>query len=314
MAKHSALWLSTLRFLNKETKDIRSVRHIGIKIYSFLIRGNIFLPPPRILLNGPPKSGTHLLSDCLALMPKMMFSGRHFALSEYVMPPYMPWDIQSVNLASELLLDIGRLERVIKETRQGMFITCHAQYQPDFAGLLKKLDTKHVLILRDPRDLVVSHTFFVIREKWHPHHHFYTEEPNAHDKGIMATICGFKRSESVSRPLSHIGEFYDGFLRWSEDESVLVCRFEDLVGARGGGDDQRQLKEIVRLAEFIQRPLTLDQAKVLAQMMYSKKSMTYRKGAIGDWKNYFTDHHKHVFKELAGNLLIKLGYEQDMSW
>ena len=41
----------------------------------------------------------------------------------------------------------------------------------------------------------------------------------------------------------------------------------------------------------------------------------YRKGIIGDWKNYFTDRDKDQFKASeAGRLLIELGYEKDNDW
>ena len=40
----------------------------------------------------------------------------------------------------------------------------------------------------------------------------------------------------------------------------------------------------------------------------------YRKGIAGDWKNVFTGRDRQVFKEAAGDLLIKLGYEKDNDW
>ena len=40
----------------------------------------------------------------------------------------------------------------------------------------------------------------------------------------------------------------------------------------------------------------------------------YRKGIAGDWKNYFTEEDRRVFKEEAGELLIRLGYENDEGW
>lgn len=39
-----------------------------------------------------------------------------------------------------------------------------------------------------------------------------------------------------------------------------------------------------------------------------------RKGIAGDWKNVFTEEDKRVFKEAAGGLLIRLGYEKDYDW
>jgi hypothetical protein len=40
----------------------------------------------------------------------------------------------------------------------------------------------------------------------------------------------------------------------------------------------------------------------------------YRKGIAGDWKNHFSEEDKRVFKEEAGELLIRLGYEDDLDW
>ena len=40
----------------------------------------------------------------------------------------------------------------------------------------------------------------------------------------------------------------------------------------------------------------------------------YRKGVAGDWANHFTSEHVAVFKERYGNLLVRLGYEEDYDW
>jgi len=43
-------------------------------------------------------------------------------------------------------------------------------------------------------------------------------------------------------------------------------------------------------------------------------SSFFRKGVAGDWRNTFTEEDRRVFKEVAGDLLIKLGYEKDRDW
>lgn len=40
----------------------------------------------------------------------------------------------------------------------------------------------------------------------------------------------------------------------------------------------------------------------------------YRKGVAGDWRNYLTGENKELFKDQWGQLLIDLGYEDDLSW
>ncbi|MGI9122546.1 MAG: sulfotransferase domain-containing protein, partial [Rubrobacter sp.] len=43
-------------------------------------------------------------------------------------------------------------------------------------------------------------------------------------------------------------------------------------------------------------------------------SSFYRKGIAGDWKNLFDEIDRQVYKEEAGELLIRLGYEKDGGW
>jgi len=43
-------------------------------------------------------------------------------------------------------------------------------------------------------------------------------------------------------------------------------------------------------------------------------SSFYRKGVSGDWKELFNERDKQVYKEEAGELLIRLGYEKDGGW
>jgi hypothetical protein len=45
-----------------------------------------------------------------------------------------------------------------------------------------------------------------------------------------------------------------------------------------------------------------------------RKSHTFRSGKTGGWKQHFTDEHKSLFKDVAGDLLVKLGYEENNDW
>ena len=38
------------------------------------------------------------------------------------------------------------------------------------------------------------------------------------------------------------------------------------------------------------------------------------KGKAGNWRNMFTAHDRQVFKEIAGEVLVKWNYEQDNHW
>lgn len=306
----SSRWLELVRLANKKTRNSRLLRRAGILGYTTAVRANVFLPPPRVLLNGPGKSGTHLLSDCLSLMPRMMFSGRHFALpdffsdaSAYAAGPSGVWPS----------LQTARLEKLLRRCPRGMFVTAHARFHPEFSEMVDGLGFKHVLLLRDPRDIAVSHSFYMLQDTLHQHHDHYARTLRSDEERLMASIRGFQKSE-VAGPLPPIGGSFGAYLPWLDEPSTLVVRFEDMIGSHGGGGEERQLEEIERIAGFVERPLSREQSSEIARKMYGKGSLTFRKGRAGDWRNHFTEAHKRAFKETAGDLLVKLGYEEDLNW
>jgi hypothetical protein len=243
----------------------------------------------------------------------MMFSGRHFALSEFLAHSKhrnVHFDLSKPPPA----LDEPRLRRFLGGCPQGMFVTAHARFHPVLRDLIGELRFRQILVLRDPRDVVVSGMFFQKREPWLLHHKYYTEALESDEERIMATIRGFGLDVATDHPRASIREIFEGYIPWLDDPSTLVVRFEDLVGPRGGGVSEKQLDEIKRIGDFVERPLSRERAQRIAQKMYSKGSLTYRKGIVGDWRNHFTEDHQRVFKEVAGDILIRLGYEKDTDW
>jgi hypothetical protein len=195
-----------------------------------------------------------------------------------------------------------------------MFVTAHARFHPVLSELLDELRFKPILLLRDPRDIVVSHAFYMVQNTLHKHHGYYTGTLKSDEERLMASILGHGGEEDAENPLPSIGQIIGRYLPWLKDPSTLVVRFEDLIGAQGGGDDEKQLAEIERIGRFVERPLSQDQARQIARKMYGKGSLTFRKGRVGDWQNHFTEAHKRAFAEVAGDLLAELGYESDMDW
>jgi hypothetical protein len=51
--------------------------------------------------------------------------------------------------------------------------------------------------------------------------------------------------------------------------------------------------------------------QIIRRHIDPKKSGTYRKGVPGGWREYFTEENLAVFNREAGDLLQRLGYEQD---
>lgn len=101
-------------------------------------------------------------------------------------------------------------------------------------------------------------------------------------------------------------------------DSYTEVRYEDLL--------ERPHEEVGELARFLGADASeeaIEQAVSSASFEKSTKgrergqedtSSFFRKGIAGDWKNYFTERDKQIFKEEAGDLLIRLGYEEDYDW
>src|ERR671910_816836 len=82
---------------------------------------------------------------------------------------------------------------------------------------------------------------------------------------------------------------------------------EKLLGFLGVDTDERLVEHCVSSASFEK----LSRGRQRGQ---EDPSSFYRKGVAGDWRNYFSEEDRRVFKEEAGELLIRLGYEEDLDW
>jgi len=252
---------------------------------------------PALLSISFPKSGTHLLDQILLGFSRIApFSRRlHSFYAEYEgesgrkrgseqavrwLDSLSPLDITSAHL-------FARTE-IIRLVTTPAFV-------PYF-------------IYRDPRDVVVSHVFYVTDiEPNHVHHAYYQSLPDF-DARLKVSILG--RPESNAEFPDIAGRF-EPYLGWLDQPSVMKIHFEDLVHNRAG--------TLIRIIDhFLARvPLQADRDLILESLEKSinpNKSPTFRSGKTGEWRKHFTDEHKRIFKEVAGDLLIKLGFETDKNW
>jgi hypothetical protein len=101
------------------------------------------------------------------------------------------------------------------------------------------------------------------------------------------------------------------YLGWLDQASVLKIHFEELINDRAAA-----LNRIID--HFLARvPLQTSRQSILESLESSidpSRSPTFRSGKTGEWKKYFTKENKHRFKNVAGDLLVKLGYEKNNDW
>ena len=283
---------------------IRTTRNRGLQTLARVARSG---RPPRVLVNSYPKAGTHLVTQLLDDLPQMRFTGWHIVPDDFTAGGGRPPS------AGEMpALDWERVTTVLRRIKPGQYLTAHFSAYPRFLELLQQLEYRTVFVYRDPRDLAVSMAMYVARLSRHEHHRRYSMMDSDAAR-LLATIIGFEPS-AHERGLRPIGEQLRNYLGWlGATDDVLCCRFEELVGARGGGTDQAQVSAIRDIAAHVGRPLAKPEATEIAARAWSSGSVTFRRGVAGDWANRFDAHHAAAFAAQGGeDLLREYGYESGL--
>jgi sulfotransferase family protein len=279
-------------------------RRAAVPAYRAVARVAVFLPGPRVFANSFPKAGTHLLSTLLGELPRMMFSGVHRSEGDYV-------DGEARRDGSNL--DWARLRRTLERVNKGQYATGHFPYVPGLPELLDELGYRSLVMIRDPRDVVVSAQHYVQEMSGHDLHRRFSERYTTADERIAATITGFDADE-YGRGQASIGDRLERFVPWLTTPGVRVVRFEDLIGAAGGGSREAQERAVADIARHAGRELDPARVAAIADRVWSDRSSTFRQGRAGGWRERLTPEHVRLFKEHAGRALIELGYESDLDW
>lgn len=252
---------------------------------------------PVLLAISFPKSGTHLLDQILLGFNRVApFSRRlHSFYAEYE-------GESGRKRAPEVAL--GWLDSL----RPGDVASAHLFARPEALARVGSPAFVPYFIYRDPRDVVVSHAFYVTAmEPDHVHHAYYNSLPDL-DARLEASITGRPEAE-VEFP--DIAGRFAPYMGWLEQPAVMAIHFEDLVHDRTGALERISGHFLARVP--LQTPLEA-LLESLEASIDPGKSPTFRSGKTGEWRKYFTDEHKRIFKEVAGDLLIQLGYERDYAW
>jgi hypothetical protein len=254
-----------------------------------------------------PKSGTHLLDQILLGFSKVApFARRlHSFFAGY-------------EGESGVKRSLGETLAWVDSLHRLDIASAHLFAWPEVVERIKQPLFVPYFIFRDPRDVAVSHVFYVTdMEPNHVHHAYYRSLPDFNAR-LSASILG-RSDPSVAAQAADV-EFPDlagrfaPYLNWLDQPSVLKIHFEDLVN-----DRPRALNLIIDhlLSRIGESALPTSRDVILASLEASinpARSPTYRSGKTGEWRKYFTAEHKRIFKDVAGDLLLKLGYEQDDNW
>jgi hypothetical protein len=259
-------------------------------------RRSSFTGVPVVFGNAMPKSGSKLLMQILHGMT-------HLApLVESSTGPIRTITVDGrTRSQQEILQDLLRL-------KPGDVSLGYLHATPVNQTYLTRPDWTSYFIYRDPRDLLVSHIFYAVdMNPRHGMHAYYL--PLSMEERLRTAIQGIHQ-ENLNLP--DVRTRYERVLGWLDCPPVMPIRFDQLVQER-----ETMLEAILQHFEAAGGQLAVERSRAIGTLldaMDPKKSPTFRKGQSGGWREHFSEQNKLLFKEVAGDLLIRLGYEKDDNW
>jgi hypothetical protein len=238
---------------------------------------------PPVLLVSIPKSGTHLLERALCLHP-LLFRKVAPTLSRRSID--QKW---------------GGVEGLAQRLQPGQVAVSHLRYVDGDAEVLARRGVKTLFMIRNPRDLLVSLVHYNVDREDIRVHGLYANLPDQKER-LRPAIVGdpANRIPSIGRRL----ELYRGWL----DSGALVVRFEDLVGASGGGDHDTQLDTLRSIFRHLEVPTDERLLHEIRAKVFSTASPTFRKGSIGQSKQAFDEELEALYRQQAGEVVGAYGY------
>lgn len=247
--------------------------------------------------NSKPKSGSHLLLQILNGFIQIM--------------PYKYVAADPVRTITkegrrkrndEILAELNSIPR-------GVIGWGYVEAAPENVAFLCRPERVNYFIYRDPRDMLVSQVFFATdMHEEHGMHEYYKSLPDFGER-LKVAITGIDRDGLY---MVSVRQRYEGVFQWLDQEHVMCIRFEDLVDNRDA-TLSAMLDEVERTGYKIPTPRE-KALSVLVAAIQPGKSHTFRSGKTGGWREHFTEDHKTLFRDVTGDLLVRLGYEKNNDW
>jgi sulfotransferase family protein len=304
-----------------------------------------FFPREKFFIFGHARSGTTLLMRLLRLHPEVhcnyqahFFTRQPLLKSLVNTPEAEEWLARKSNRwnqgrdLSPLVLRAAAdfiMER--EAAKEGKSIvgdkspssTIHGQAVRDMHSIYP--DAKLVYIVRDGRDVLISERFRNLVEE--------SKFLKAEDKRIIEELrkdqtpfTNGTRSIFTESVIRRVAKGWIMNLQETEEDGKRLfgdhycsLRYEDLL--------EHPFEELTRLWEFLGvkdiAPSLEQETKAEMESNPDEEWQAKRneeiasflpKGHAGNWERLFTARDKSLFKEVAGEMLVKWKYEQDLNW
>lgn len=208
-----------------------------------------------------------------------------------------------VKTLEQLRPEFLQLLKTVRRTPPGTWINQHFAFNAELHSMLREAGVPIVLLCRDPRDCVLSMANFLVNRgepaDW---------LPKLPQRNVDTALQFFLTGDDERLSFSQIFDSYRG---WLQAEGVLVLRFEDIIGPKGGGQTAVQIDRLTALARHIGWEGTAERLITAIFSSFNPAAGTFFKGQIGSWRKGFSPGMLRLFEQVGGGLLTSWGYTRD---
>ncbi len=261
-----------------------------------------------VILSSIPKAGTHLLLNVVLQVPQTFLQDEIVIYN--LKSNRQIWGLEVLSISSRFYYSL--VERKVYNLLPGKVYVGHNPYISEVAKFIDRWKLKHILIIRDPRDYVVSLTYY-FGYRYRIRRPAY-DQFKSHDEKLLASIVGIGEGKfSISSFLTkysipNVKILYESYEGWLNHQNTLIIRYEDFVGENGISPNIKE--KVRRILNYLEVEPTDDIIeKMINEGMKPERSHTFRKGRVGEWKKEFKEIHLEAFEKIGGvEILKKFGY------
>lgn len=282
-----------------------------------------------MFLCGCWKSGTHWVQNVLNLHPLIRMKGEyHFEHLQEAMDSFtgLRWCVAShprgrrvANAAFENLIRRVIYATATRDRPKAIWLGDRTPRR--LRALLP--GAPMFWIVRDGRDILVSWAFHWLRidavppafireplTRWREEFRTDPDRFRDPDYGLLGNSRWVRRiAREWARFILHDFEAYPRLV--AAGTPIFKVVYEEMH--RRPHEVAREMYEFLGLDPAQAEPLSRE-TNTLPGFKSEDLTKALRKGQSGDWRNYFNDRIKRIFKEEAGEALILAGYEKDLNW